>query len=245
VKVEGPLVAPIQDAAVRLWNRIARVNLEHGLRVSHPIRTGGHSIPQHASRPGGQRAALVVRDNVRHRRDIEEAYLAAIRSAKEEIVIANAYFFPGIRFRRALAAAAARGVRVILLLQGRVEYVLLHYASRALYGTLLEAGVQIYEYHRSFMHAKVAVIDEHWATVGSSNIDPFSLLLAREANIVVEDRAFAAELRRRLREDMEKGARVVAKTRWFKKPLWRRIPIWIGYGLARFTIGMFGLGGRF
>jgi cardiolipin synthase len=245
VKVEGPLVAPIQDAAVRLWNRIARVNLEHGLRVSHPIRTGGHSIPQHASRPGGQRAALVVRDNVRHRRDIEEAYLAAIRSAKEEIVNANAYFFPGIRFRRALAAAAARGVRVVLLLQGRVEYVLLHYASRALYGTLLEAGVQIYEYHRSFMHAKVAVIDEHWATVGSSNIDPFSLLLAREANILVEDRAFAAELRGRLREDMEKGARVVAKTRWFRKPLWRRIPIWIGYGLARFTIGMFGLGGRF
>jgi len=245
VKVEGPLVAPIQDAAVRLWNRIARVNLEHGLRVSHPIRTGGHSIPHHASRPGGQRAALVVRDNVRHRRDIEEAYLAAIKLAREEIVIANAYFFPGIRFRRALADAATRGVRVILLLQGRVEYVLLHYASRALYGTLLEAGVQIYEYHRSFMHAKVAVIDEHWATVGSSNIDPFSLLLAREANIVVEDRAFSAELRGRLREDMEKGARVVAKTRWFRKPLWRRIPIWIGYGLARFTIGMFGLGGRF
>ena len=249
VKVEGPLVAPIQDAAVRLWNRIARVNLEHGLRVSHPIRprarTGGHSVPLHASRPGGQRAALVVRDNLRHRRDIEEAYLAAIRSAKEEIVIANAYFFPGIRFRRALAAAAARGVRVILLLQGRVEYVLLHYASRALYGTLLEAGVQIYEYHRSFMHAKVAVIDERWATVGSSNIDPFSLLLAREANIVADDRTFASELRRRLREDMDKGARVVAKTRWFRMPLWRRIPIWIGYGLARFTIGMFGLGGRF
>jgi cardiolipin synthase len=250
VKVEGPLVATIQDAAVRLWNRIARANLEHSWRVSHPIRprtarTGGHSIPHHASRPGGQRAALVVRDNLRHRRDIEEAYLTAIRSAKEEIVIANAYFFPGIRFRRALAAAAARGVRVILLLQGRVEYVLLHYASRALYGTLLEAGVQIYEYHRSFMHAKVAVIDERWATVGSSNIDPFSLLLAREANIVVDDRTFAAELRGRLREDMEKGARVVAKTRWFRMPLWRRIPIWIGYGLARFTIGMFGLGGRF
>lgn len=249
VKVEGPLLGPIHDAAVRLWNRIARINLEHGLRVSHPIRprarTGGHSVPLHASRPGGQRAAFVVRDNLRHRRDIEQAYLTAIRSAKEEIVIANAYFFPGIRFRRALIDAASRGVRVILLLQGRVEYVLLHYASRALYGTLLEAGVQIYEYHRSFMHAKVAVIDERWATVGSSNIDPFSLLLAREANIVADDRAFAAELRRRLREDMEKGARVVAKMRWFRKPLWQRIPIWIGYGLARFTIGMFGLGGRF
>jgi cardiolipin synthase len=238
VKIEGPLVAPVREAAVRLWNRIALARLKHGWRVSHPV-------PPHVARAGSQRAALVVRDNLRHRRDIEEAYLAAIGSARQEIIIASAYFFPGTRFRRALARAAARRVRVVLLLQGRVEYVLLHYASHALYGPLLEAGVEIYEYHRSFMHAKVAVIDGHWATVGSSNIDPFSLLLAREANVAVEDRRFAAELRAKLRADMEQGARVVAKTRWFRQPLWRRIPNWIGYGLARFTMGMFGVGGRF
>jgi cardiolipin synthase A/B len=186
-----------------------------------------------------------VRDNLRHRRDIEDAYLEAIESARQEIIIASAYFFPGRRFRRALYAAAGRGVRVVLLLQGRVEYVVLHYASRALYGTLLEAGVEIYEYHRSFLHAKVAVVDGHWATVGSSNIDPFSLLLAREANLVAEDRRFAVELRASLRAAIEQGARVVAKTRWFRQPLWRRIPYWIGYGLARFAIGTFGPGGRF
>jgi cardiolipin synthase len=238
VKIEGPLLGPIQDSAVRLWNLVAWRRIEHRLRVSHPI-------PPRAARAGSQRAAFVVRDNFRHRRDIEEAYLAAIESAGEEIVIAIAYFFPGTRFRRALAGAAARGVKVILLLQGRVEYVLLHYASRALYGTLLEAGVEIYEYHKSFMHAKVAVIDGHWATVGSSNIDPFSLMLAREANVVVDDRRFAGRLRDLLRADMERGARVVAKTSWFRRPLWQRIPIWIGYALARVSIGMFGLGGRF
>jgi len=238
VRIEGPLLGPIQDAAVRLWNRVALARLQHGLRVSHPV-------PPHLARAGSQRAALAVRDNLRHRRDIEEAYLAAIGSAQEEVIIASAYFFPGRRFRRALIGAAARGVRVVLLLQGRVEYVLLYYASRALYGTLLEAGVEIYEYQKSFMHAKVAVIDGHWATVGSSNIDPFSLLLAREANVVVEDRRFAAELRSRLRADIEHGARVVAKTRWFRQPLWKRVPNWIGYGVARFAIGMFGFGGRF
>jgi len=238
VKIEGPLLAPVREAAVRLWNRIALARLEHGWRVSHPV-------PLHAARAGSQRAALVLRDNLRHRRNIEEAYLAAIGSAQQEIIIACAYFFPGRRFRRALIGAAARRVRVVLLLQGRVEYVLLHYASRALYGTLLEAGVEIYEYHRSFMHAKVAVIDGHWATVGSSNIDPFSLMLAREANVVVEDRRFAARLRGLLRADIEQGARVVAKDGWFAQPLWRRVPIWLGYGLARFTIGMFGFGGRF
>jgi cardiolipin synthase len=233
---------------VRLWNWVARANLEHGWRISHPLRArparvGGHSVPR-ASRPGGQRAAFVVRDNVRHRRDIEEAYLAAIRSAKHEIVIANAYFFPGIRFRHALASAAGRGVKVILLLQGRVEYVLLHYASRALYGTLLEAGVQIYEYHRSFMHAKVAVIDERWATVGSSNIDPFSLLLAREANIVVEDRRFAQELRESLRARMAEGGRPLARSRWRRQPLHVRVRIWLAYGISRWLIGWFGYGGK-
>src|SRR5256885_16985004 len=96
--------------------------------------------PPQVARVGRERAALAVRDNLRHRRDIEDAYLAAIGSAQEEIIIASAYFFPGRRFRRALAAAAARSVRVVVLLQGRVEYVLLHYASHALYGRLLEAG---------------------------------------------------------------------------------------------------------
>jgi phosphatidylserine/phosphatidylglycerophosphate/cardiolipin synthase-like enzyme len=135
----------------------------------------------------------VVRDSLRHRSDIEEAYLELIASAREEVLIASAYFFPGRRFRRALTEAGRRGVRVTLLLQGRAEYALLHYASRALYGSLLVAGVRIQEYHRSFMHAKVAVFDGRIACVGSSNIDPFSLLLAREANVFVDDTVFAEE----------------------------------------------------
>jgi len=236
VKVEGPLLEPIRDAVERLWNRVALRRMQRHLRVRR-------ATPAEIAPAGSQRAAFVVRDNVRHRRDIEHAYLDAIESAREEIIIASAYFFPGTGFRRALARATARQVRVVLLLQGRVEYVLLHYASRALYGTLLEAGVEIYEYHKSFMHAKVAVVDGYWATVGSSNIDPFSLLLAREANVVVEDRRFAARLRSRLRTDIQTGARMIAKTSWFRQPLWRRVPIWIGYGLSRFLLGMVGVGG--
>ena len=171
------------------------------------------------ARKGTQRAALLVRDNLRHRSDIEDAYLDAIHGAREEIVIANAYFFPGSAFPPGAASPRrARGVRVVLLLQGRVEYVLLHYASRALYGTLLDAGVEIHEYHKSFLHAKVAVIDGQLGTVGSSNIDPFSLMLAREANVVVLDRKFAAELREALQQALEIGARVVQKMRWSRKP---------------------------
>jgi cardiolipin synthase len=236
-KIEGPLAGEIRHEAERLWNRIALARLKPEWRV----RIHGDPPPAR----GRQRAALVVRDNLRHRRSIENAYLEAIDSAQEEIVIVNAYFLPGTRFRRALVRAAARRVRVLLMLQARVEYITLHYATRALYGALLEAGVEIYEYRRSFMHAKVAVIDGRWATVGSSNIDPFSLLLAREANVVVEDEGFAGQLRGLLLEDITRGARMVRARHWSRQPLWRRIPYWIAYGLARLAIGAFGPGGRF
>ncbi len=236
VKVEGPLLRPIQEAAERLWKRVLWVGgLARRRRLKR--RAAVDDAPK-----GSQSAALVVRDNFRHRRDIEDAYLAAVESAQDEILIANAYFFPGIRFRRAIVRAAQRGVRVILLLQGRVEYVLQHYASHALYGTLLEAGVEIYEYQKSYLHAKVAVVDRHWATVGSSNIDPFSLFLAREANVVVEDRGFAAELRLSLHQALEEGSMVVDRARWSHQPLWRRLLIWVSYGIGRFVMGMIGIG---
>ena len=146
------------------------------------------------------RAAFVVRDNFAHRRDIERAYLAALALAHDEILLASAYFLPGYRFRRLLKNAAARGVRVHLLVQGHTDHPFFQAAARALYRDLLAAGVAIHEYQASELHAKVAVVDSHWATVGSSNIDPFSLLLAREANIVVDDAAFARDLRQRLHQ---------------------------------------------
>ncbi len=104
-------------------------------------------------------AALVLRDNVRFRRRIEGTYRIAIAQAHSEILIANAYFIPGVQLQRALLRAARRGVRITLLLQGRYEYFMQHYASRAVYGALLEAGIEIYEYAPSFLHAKVAVMD--------------------------------------------------------------------------------------
>ncbi len=237
VSVEGPVLADIVQSMQRVWALAELVQFK-----SSEVHLFPHPAP--VPRAGTQTVKFAIRDNLRHRRDIERAYLAGIRTARREILIANAYFFPGLRFRHALMRAAERGVRVILLLQGRVEYALLHYASRALYGSLLESGVEIHEYHRSFLHAKVAVIDGHWATVGSSNIDPFSLMLAREANVVVEDRAFAAELRASLQQALEGGARYIVKDMWLHQPLARRLTIWLAYGVTRFLMGMVGYGGQ-
>ena len=238
VRVEGPLLEAIHAAAKRLWAIVQLTQFGAGW----PELEG--SVEPDTARRGTQRAAFLVRDNLGHRTDIEEAYLEAIAKARSEILIASSYFFPGRGFRHALMAAAARGVRVILLLQGRVEYRLLHYASRALYGALLKADIEIHEYHKSFLHAKVAVIDARWATVGSSNIDPFSLLLAREANIVSEDEVFAAELRSRLEAAIEGGARQVRRDTWRKQPLPARFAYWTCYGLARLLIGVFAYGQR-
>ncbi len=235
VRVEGPLLGRIYPVVKRLWLLVEFTQFGRNW----------HNRAQLEPEPGWrgkQRAAFLVRDNVRHRRDIEEAYLAAIGAARSEILIACAYFFPGLSFRRALTEAAGRGVRVILLLQGRVEYVLLHYASRALYGAFLDAGIEIHEYHKSFLHAKVAVIDRRWATVGSSNIDPFSLLLAREANVVIDDRGFAAELGNDLAKAMRAGAREMKREKWKQQPLPMRVATWFAYGMARLLTGVFAYG---
>jgi phosphatidylserine/phosphatidylglycerophosphate/cardiolipin synthase-like enzyme len=146
------------------------------------------------------------------RRDIENAYLHAIDHAKRDIILANAYFLPGLNVRHALFNAARRGVRIVLLLQGTADHRLMHYASRALYGTFLHTGIDIYEYRKSLMHAKVAVIDVHWSTVGSSNLDPFSLLLSLEANVVVDDETFAKTLNDSLLQAIQSGAQRIGQT---------------------------------
>ena len=230
VRVEGPLLAEIYPVVTRLWILVMWTQL----RERWPQR---RVASVHAAHRGAQRAAFVIRDNLGHRKDIENAYLDAIARAKTEILIASAYFFPGLSFRRALVEAAARGVRVALLLQGRVEYRLLHYAARALYGRFLDAGIEIHEYRRSFLHAKVAVIDDHWSTVGSSNIDPMSLLLAREANVVIDDGGFARELKVSLTDAMAKGSHQVHRASWKKQPLQARVLNWVCYELVRFLTG--------
>lgn len=226
VAVTGPLVVQVRLAMQRLWQRMrAFESLRHAglsgaltsLRGARPFGVATRPPPVEAR--GGSRAALVLRDNFRHRADIERAYRRAIGRAREEVIIANAYFVPGRKMRAALINAARRGVRVVLLLQGRYEYFMQYYAARPIYGALLRAGVAIHEYSPSFLHAKVAVIDGRWATVGSSNIDPLSLLLAREANVVIEDRGFAQVLRTRLLHAVQQGLAMEA-AQYAQRP-WR------------------------
>jgi len=170
------------------------------------------------------RAALLLRDNVSHRHDIERDYLKAIGGARQQIMIANAYFIPGRKLRRALMLAAGRGVRVRLLLQGKYEHFLQYHAARPVYKKLLDAGIEIHEYEPSALHAKVAVVDQRWATVGSTNLDPLSLLLAREANVSTTDPRFATLLHDCLDTILRSGshgldAQLLAQRPWQQRAL--------------------------
>jgi cardiolipin synthase len=227
VRLQGPVVAEVHEAVRRLWLLVAwtRAGRRPGPRMEP-------CAPQPFF-PDGHRVAFLVRDNFRNRRAIEEAYLEAIDRAKREILIANAYFLPGLRFRRALFDAVARGVKVRLLLQGRREYFWVHYAIRASYAGLLRAGIEIHEYLESWHHAKVAVVDGRWATVGSSNIDPLSLLMAREANVVTSDPDIGARLQVLLERAVLEGsaevhAAALARWSWLD-----RLLAWVGERLGR------------
>lgn len=253
VAATGALVQQVQETTAQLWWRmqaVRHVRQRHFPEAFSSFKAAGLHLPwtdeqDPQERPRRvARAGLLLRDNWRHRGQIEKAYCKAIGLARHEIVIANAYFVPGRKVRRALIHAASRGVRVRLLLQGRYEYFMQFHAVRPVYSSLLAAGVEIHEYTASFLHAKVAVIDAHhdrpWATVGSSNLDPISLLMAREANVVVADGPFAQQLHDRLVRAIEEESTPIAADVFADRPRLQRALDWGAYGVMRLALFLTG-----
>jgi cardiolipin synthase len=234
VLIKGPILVAIKHSVQKLWHRIAWLNLKIA-HIKKPALKTTLVLPVFHL---GVKVAYVIRDNVLHRHDIEKAYLNAISNSKTEIIIANAYFIPGRKFRQALLKAASRGVRIKLLLQGRKEYILM-FATHAFYSKFLNSGIEIYEYRKSFMHSKVAVIDNKWATVGSSNIDPFSLLLANEANVVVDDINFAQELKSDIEISIKNAFQVTLET-WEQDSKLKNFFSWVIYGLVKIFLSIVG-----
>ncbi|MEP9321139.1 cardiolipin synthase ClsB [Pseudomonas sp. LABIM340] len=215
VRVEGPGVDDIRRACLELLSPA-------------PHLEGGDIPAADAVNPGGPagpcRTCLAIRDNLHRRTEIEQHYLRAIGQAKERLLIANAYFFPGYRLLRALRDAAGRGVKVRLILQGLPDMPLVRLCSKLLYDTLLRDGVEIYEYCDRPLHGKVAVVDRRWATVGSSNLDPLSLSLNLEGNLMIEDEAFASGLDEHLQRLAVDSCRRVTR-QYARRGSWWRAPL--------------------
>lgn len=229
VEIEGPVVGDILSFA-----KAALAGDGTGERWVHP------AIDPAQAHAGDAQVRFELRDNHRRRTSIEREYRRAIREARHEILIANAYFFPGWGFLRELRRAARRGVHVTLLVAAESDTPIAHPATRTLYRHLLRAHVDIVEYCERPFHGKVAIIDGTWATIGSSNLDPLSLALNLEANVFVRDAAFAAQLRASLDALRQRQCHTVDATSLGKRNWWtglsrpllfhvlRRFPRWAG-----------------
>lgn len=220
VQVRGPLAEVIHEEARAQWVRLGKLPLMARLELFQELRS---KRPTRSNLP--VLAGLVVRDNLRNRRTIQRAYLQALGGARKRVLLANPYFAPGHKFRRALAAAAARGVEVTLLI-GVGQFRLQDSVAHAFYPKLLKSGVKVVEYRKTRLHAKVAVVDDDWATVGSSNCDGLSLFINHEANVVVRDAAFAHQLGDQIALAITEGVSVhlsdYVNTHWYKR-------VWYGF----------------
>ncbi len=171
VRVEGPAVRELAKLPVATWRIHAGVELDQQLFLPEVEPAG----PEHVS--------IISSRERKKRRAIRQSYLQAIRNAKEYIYIANAYFLPDLGFRRALKNACKRGVDVRVMVPRQGDILPVQLASEALFGRLMRAGVRIFRWRDAVLHAKTAVIDGQWATVGSFNIDHRSWTMNLEVNV--------------------------------------------------------------
>ncbi|MBS3185239.1 cardiolipin synthase ClsB [Pseudomonas sp. PCH44] len=218
VEVTGPVVAQVHAASRRLMA---------------PVLEPPSEVRPQTAPTGSSKAVLVERDNRLRRTDIEAHYLQALRSARQRVVVANAYFFPGYRLMRELRNAARRGVDVTLILQGQPDMRWVRALSRLLYNYLLRDGVRIREYCQRPLHGKVALVDHEWATVGSSNLDPLSLSFNLEANLFIRDPAFNQQLYEHLQALADEQCKPVTLERMIRGYWWRAPLIFVCFHVIR------------
>ncbi len=235
VQVRGPLVERIHQEVQAQWSRLGQMNIIRRIGLYREMRQRSKVVIDNPVA-----AAFVVRDNLRNRRTIQRAYLQALGKARHSVLLANPYFAPGRKLREALARAAARGVDVTLLI-GHGEFKFQDAVAHSFYPKLIASGVKVVEYRKTQLHGKVAVIDDHWATVGSSNCDGLSLFLNQEANVVVRDPAFAATLRRHIEYGISDGVQVRADD-FDNASWWRRTCNGAAYVCYRFVMRIFDIG---
>lgn len=263
VQIKGAACTPVLHTIKAMWTRAQlgkdwREELWPWMQDTHRMRrlrglwqqarmrlTPEEQAPfiKAASNPHPTRCAFVMRDNLRQRRTIELAAIQAIKQARHEVDIVTPYFYPGRPLRMALRHAVARGVKVRLMLQGKVDLPIAGLAARVLYGGLMRDGIEIHEYQPAFLHAKVMRVDQDWATVGSSNLDPLSLVLNMEANVIVRDKAFVKNLIDALAEDFAASKQVLPEHRHHSWP--DRLGHWLFKQGAKLYLRLAGKSGRY
>jgi cardiolipin synthase len=213
IQIEGPAVAELQKLFLDTW--MAQREAKPALRDYFPeLQEGGDALVRVIGSTPGEtnRVPFIV-------------YVSAISFAEKSIHLTNSYFFPDDQIVKALTAAARRGVDVKIILPGITDSLLALHAQRHYYSGLLQAGVQLYEHNNSLLHAKTAVIDQVWSTVGSTNMDYLSLLNNNEVNAIVLSKEFAGEMEKMFARDLANSEEIQWEE-WKKRPLLPRTREW-------------------
>lgn len=210
VRVEGPVVRELSRLSISTWHTHEGVVLDPAL-----------FLPK-LSPLGGTYATIVGSRESKKRKAIRQSYLKAIRQAKTYIYIANAYFLPDLGFRRALKNACKRGVDVRVMVPKKGDIYLVQLASQALYRRLLRMGVRIFLWKDAVLHAKTAVIDDQWATIGSFNLDHRSWRMNLEVNINTVGVEFSGHLKQVFFKDQENCEKLTLVS-WQKRPFWLKL----------------------
>jgi len=205
VRVEGPVVEYLQAAFTENWLEATGMVLGGEAYFPRPVQQRGDVYVQVVrSTTGGASTAMYT------------TLLLALSSARRSVLVTNPYFVLDAKMTEALLDTVRRKVRVAVLVPGAIDHNIVRQASRAGFGPLLKAGVEIYEYVPALLHAKTMVIDGTWATVGSTNLDNRSLALDEELNVIIYDRGIAGQMERVFLDDVALS-RPVTYEEWKKR----------------------------
>jgi cardiolipin synthase len=214
VQVEGPAVAEFQKLFLDTWSTQKGPKISERNTYFPELQEKGNALVQVVGSVPGEdnRIPFIM-------------YVSAMTFAEHSIHMTNSYFIPDDQIMKTLTDAARRGVDVKIILPGITDSMLAYYAQRYHYSELLKSGVKVYEHCSSLLHAKTAVVDKVWSTVGSTNMDYLSLLHNDEVNAVVLNHEFAVEMEKMFEKDLE-DSRQVHWDEWKKRPVLLKIREW-------------------
>lgn len=220
LKIEGPVVAEFQKLFLQTWEKQRAPALAAKAYFPKLTPQGNDIVRAIGSTPDDPYSLIYL------------TLISAIGNAEKTVHLTNAYFVPDVQLLKALTDAAARGVQVQLILPSHSDSELVFHAGRAHYAGLLAGGVQIYERQGALLHAKTAVIDGVWSTVGSTNLDWRSFLDNDEVNAVVLGREFAAQMQAMHQQDLDASQRIEPQA-WANRPLKFKLKEWMAQHWGR------------
>ncbi|WP_264564579.1 phospholipase D-like domain-containing protein [Flavobacterium sp. N3904] len=230
--------SPWLDYAIQIENNKTAIQLEQLCQNIYFKHKRTHRLNFQSVFYSNKKSTVTVLQNdwLKRNNQITIAYVKSIQKAQKEVIIIGCYFLPGRRFTKVLKKAAKRGVKIRLILSGISDIPLMQRATYHLYSSLLQNNIDLYEWDKSVLHGKVALVDNKWATIGSFNLNHLSSYGSIETNVVIESAKFAKNLASNLNTVISQCEKITSETIERKSSLFTIIANWLSYQFVRATL---------